>query len=589
MPPIPPDVDMPPAAIPLKSFIDNYLVIGKLGSGSFGTVILAKYKHLKDDLLVPSAAKKGTLLHPLSQGCLHANNLVAVKTMNSRLSTLRDYTHVKEIKFILAIPSHPNLVQVFELFVDNINYQLHIVMESLSQNLYQLIKARKRHHFLPVTLKSVLSQILAGIRHIHQHDYFHRDVKPENILVIPSSVYYGSKEAIPLNRRYHNYIVKLADYGLARHVNNTKPYTAYVSTRWYRSPEILLRKNWYSRPADMWAFGCVAVEVAKFYPLFPGTNEIDQTWRILKMLGSPSVAENSHPRNTTGKPPFGGFWEEGQTLASRLGFTLPYVSTTELSDILPDQTLGELAEVVASCLTWDPSLRADVNKVCSMAYFAGTDVSRENQKHSSMAATLPHRVSENVVDSIVEVLSEGLENHGKLVSSNKMEKQQPNPAFQNIHKDVSIYDNFDDGYENDFMGGAYGNDDDETGGSTKDEIEEVEGEAEEEAQEEAEEEEEDLCNYYDPQGDFDAFEGFSEVQVCEDFDSLPQTDFNDGTTEYDSEGAHNVGSRRNVYNWDTNTSHYDDTPRDMKEAACDNGGKNLELVPQDGVIVSHGT
>ena len=52
--------------------------------------------------------------------------------------------------------------------------------------------------------------------------------------------------------------------------------TAYVSTRWYRSPEILLRQKWYSRPIDIWAFGAVAVETANFVPLFPGSNELDQ-------------------------------------------------------------------------------------------------------------------------------------------------------------------------------------------------------------------------------------------------------------------------------------------------------------------------
>lgn len=584
----PPDLNTPPAAIPLKSFINNYLVIGKLGTGSFGTVILAKCKHLREAFLVPSDTKRGTLLYPLPQAPQNANNLVAVKTMNNRLATLNDYMHVKEIKFILTMPSHPNLVQVYELFVDTVNYQLHIVMELLSQNLYQLIKARKRLQFLPVTLKSILSQILAGIRHIHTHDYFHRDVKPENILVIPSSVYYGSKEAVPPANRLDNYIIKLADYGLARHVNNTKPYTAYVSTRWYRSPEILLRKNWYSRPADMWAFGCVAVEVANFYPLFPGTNEIDQTWRILKVLGSPSSEENSQPQNIRKGPPLGGYWDEAQNLSSRLGFTLPYVPGAGVDEIFPEYKLAELAEVVVACLTWDPNLRADVDRVCSMEYFAGSEVNREVTKHP-MTTALPRKVSENVIDSIVEALSEGLENRDKLAASSQMGKQMPASMFLSTPRDYSIYDNFDDGYENDFMDResyGIGHCGGESGDTTKDEIDA--------SGRQIPEEEEDFCDEYDHEEEIDAFADFNGVHVnvhvneYGEFGALSHTDFNDGSTEYDSEGAQNVGSLRNVYNWDTNTSHYNDTPRDMKPEVCDAGGSS-PLVPRGSAIVSHGT
>lgn len=56
---------------------------------------------------------------------------------------------------------------------------------------------------------------------MHKHNYFHRDLKPENLLC------------------YHN-TVKLADFGLAKEVNSRPPFTDYVSTRWYRAPEVIL-------------------------------------------------------------------------------------------------------------------------------------------------------------------------------------------------------------------------------------------------------------------------------------------------------------------------------------------------------------
>ena len=72
---------------------------------------------------------------------------------------------------------------------------------------------------------------------MHKHGYFHRDMKPENLLV---------------NGPDH---VKIADFGLAREIRSRPPYTDYVSTRWYRAPEVLLRSTTYSAPIDIWAVG----------------------------------------------------------------------------------------------------------------------------------------------------------------------------------------------------------------------------------------------------------------------------------------------------------------------------------------------
>ena len=50
-------------------------------------------------------------------------------------------------------------------------------------------------------------------------------------------------------------MVKIADFGLAREIRSRPPYTDYVSTRWYRAPEVLLRSTTYSAPIDIWAVG----------------------------------------------------------------------------------------------------------------------------------------------------------------------------------------------------------------------------------------------------------------------------------------------------------------------------------------------
>ena len=80
--------------------------------------------------------------------------------------------------------------------------------------------------------------------------------------------------------------LKLCDFGFARSLPNKAgvELTDYVATRWYRSPELLL-KTVYGKPADMWAVGWIMGEMGDGEALFPGDSEIDQLYQIQKILG----------------------------------------------------------------------------------------------------------------------------------------------------------------------------------------------------------------------------------------------------------------------------------------------------------------
>lgn len=115
---------------------------------------------------------------------------------------------------------------------------------------------------------------MKSLEHMHKKGIFHRDIKPENIL-IESSTEIGRG-------------LKLADFGSCRGIYSKQPYTEYISTRWYRAPECLLTDGYYGPEMDLWGAGCVMFEITSLYPLFPGTNEVDQISRIHKVLGTPS-------------------------------------------------------------------------------------------------------------------------------------------------------------------------------------------------------------------------------------------------------------------------------------------------------------
>lgn len=100
----------------------------------------------------------------------------------------------------------------------------------------------------------------------------HRDIKPENFLVSED----GKQ-------------VKLADFGLTKSLKEKVNLTEYVSTRWYRAPELALRSTKYNQSIDIFALGCIMGEMYINRPLFPGRTEADQLTAIVSVLGAPSM------------------------------------------------------------------------------------------------------------------------------------------------------------------------------------------------------------------------------------------------------------------------------------------------------------
>lgn len=189
-------------------------------------------------------------------------------------------------------------------------------------NLYQLTKSRRGRPLAQGLVASLFRQTIAGLAHIHSSGYFHRDMKPENLLITTTGLtdYPSLSNSV---ERDVTVIVKLADFGLARESNSKPPYTEYVSTRWYRAPEVLLRSKGYGAPVDLWALGTILAEIVNLKPLFPGQSEIDQIYKICHILGSPAPHTIAHP--TTNQPIGGGDWQQGLKLASSIGFQFPKV------------------------------------------------------------------------------------------------------------------------------------------------------------------------------------------------------------------------------------------------------------------------
>ncbi|KAL1956929.1 hypothetical protein VTO42DRAFT_6676 [Malbranchea cinnamomea] len=331
---------------------DRFEVIKEIGDGSFGSVALARVRTAGAHV-----ARRGTM--------------VAIKTMKKTFDSFSACLELREVIFLRSLPTHPHLVPALDIFLDPLSKKLHIVMEYMDGNLYQLIKARDNKYLDGKSVKSILYQILSGLDHIHAHNFFHRDIKPENILVsgsapIESSTFGRYSTLVTPPSTPPTYTVKIADFGLARETHSKQPYTTYVSTRWYRAPEVLLRASSYSAPVDMWGVGAMAVEIATLKPLFPGGNEVDQVWRICEIMGSPG---NWYSKS--GAKIGGGEWREGTKLAQKLGFSFPKMAPHSLESILqPPYWPQSLSQFVTWCLMWDPKNRPTSAQALNHEYFA---------------------------------------------------------------------------------------------------------------------------------------------------------------------------------------------------------------------------
>ncbi|XP_059050735.1 serine/threonine-protein kinase ICK [Achroia grisella] len=285
--------------------MNRYVVLQQLGDGTYGSVVLAQRRDNGEK--------------------------VAIKRMKRKYYSWDEAMNLREVKSLKKL-NHANIVKLREVIRENDT--LYFVFEYMRGNLYQLIRDAERPFPEPV-LRNMLYQVLQGLAHMHRHGFFHRDLKPENLLCAGPE------------------LVKIADLGLAREVRSRPPYTDYVSTRWYRAPEVLLHDTRYGAPIDLWALGCIAAELYTCRPLFPGNSEIDQLHKICAVLGTPDRDE----------------WPEGYALADALRFRFPTCTGVAMSRVVPSASPPALA-LLTALLRYPPRDRPTAPQALRFPYFA---------------------------------------------------------------------------------------------------------------------------------------------------------------------------------------------------------------------------
>ncbi|OIV94418.1 hypothetical protein TanjilG_25480 [Lupinus angustifolius] len=283
--------------------MERYNLIKEVGDGTFGSVWRAINKQ--------------------------TGEVVAIKKMKKKYYSWDECVNLREVKSLRKM-NHPNIVKLKEVIRES--DILYFVFEYLERNLYQLMKDRQKL-FSEAEVRNWCFQVFQGLAYMHQRGYFHRDMKPENLLVTKD-------------------IIKIADFGLVREISSQPPYTEYVSTRWYRAPEVLLQSYLYSSKVDMWAMGAIMAELFSLRPLFPGVSEADEIYKICSVIGSPTTES----------------WADGLKLARDINYQFPQLAGVQLSVLVPSAGADAISLITSLC-SWDPCKRPTASEALQHPFF----------------------------------------------------------------------------------------------------------------------------------------------------------------------------------------------------------------------------
>jgi cyclin-dependent kinase len=290
--------------------MDRHAKIEKVGEGTYGVVY--KARDTSNNQIV---ALKKIRLEAEDEGVPS--------------TAIREISLLKELK-------DDNIVKLLDIV--HADQKLYLVFEFLDVDLKRYIETGNQNR-TPITLeivKKFTHQLNMGLLYCHSHRILHRDLKPQNLLI---------------DKRDN---LKLADFGLARAFGiPMRTYTHEVVTLWYRAPEVLLGARHYSTAIDMWSVGCIFAEMAmQGQPLFPGDSEIDQIFKIFRILGTPN--EDLWP-GVSGLPDYKP--------------TFPQWSKQDMVRIVA--TLDEAGlDMLRRTLTYDSAKRISAKRALTHPYFA---------------------------------------------------------------------------------------------------------------------------------------------------------------------------------------------------------------------------
>ena len=207
---------------------------------------------------------------------------------------------------ILKKLDHPNIMKIYECFVDKDNF--YIISDFCDQGdlLGKLIKLGKMNE---IVVKFLMEQILNAVAYLHSKKVLHGDIKLENILLYTASNNKGRRftsinmdinhllelqkeinraKSVTIRSRNYvndmlNYEVKLIDFGCSKYFINKKKHqklSGVIGTTLYCSPEVV--DDLYDEKSDEWSCGVLMYILLCGEPPFKGKTEEEVFQKIKK-------------------------------------------------------------------------------------------------------------------------------------------------------------------------------------------------------------------------------------------------------------------------------------------------------------------
>ncbi|XP_069695253.1 glycogen synthase kinase-3 beta-like isoform X2 [Periplaneta americana] len=213
---------------------------------------------------------------------------------------------------------------------------LNLVLEYIPETVYKVARHySKSKQTIPISfIKLYMYQLFRSLAYIHSLGICHRDIKPQNLLLDPETG-----------------VLKLCDFGSAKHLVKGEPNVSYICSRYYRAPELIFGAIDYTTKIDVWSAGCVLAELLLGQPIFPGDSGVDQLVEIIKVLGTPTREQirEMNPNYTE--------------------FKFPQIKSHPWQKVFRARTPPEAIDLVSRLLEYTPSSRISPLQACAHTFF----------------------------------------------------------------------------------------------------------------------------------------------------------------------------------------------------------------------------
>ncbi|KAH9603504.1 hypothetical protein KSS87_010020 [Heliosperma pusillum] len=234
-----------------------------------------------DNLPSPvSRWKKGRLLGRGTFGHVYlgfnseTGEMCAMKEVTLFSDDPKSKESAKQLQQEIALLSrlrHPNIVQYYGS--ETVGDRLYIYLEYVSGgSIYKLLQ--EYGQLGELAIRSYTQQILSGLAFLHAKRTVHRDIKGANILVDP------------------NGRVKLADFGMAKHITGQSCPLSFKGSPYWMAPEVIKNTGGNSLAVDIWSLGCTVLEMATTKPPWSQYEGVAAMFKIGNSKELPAIPDH---------------------------------------------------------------------------------------------------------------------------------------------------------------------------------------------------------------------------------------------------------------------------------------------------------